>query len=165
MASITPYRPSSAPGSDGNAPRRLLVGWVGDCRVVVSGGGGRARALTTDHTPERPSELARVTAGPFVWPLSPPLPMRRPTQPLNSPSRIPLSSAQILLSGPSRPLLFFTPPMVLWCRHHRCTGPYPAHRPYFARHAPFASLTRHRPCIPASLGVRLLLRLLQPAAG
>ena len=83
MASIIPYRPSSAPGSDGSNssnsnPRRLLVGWVGDCRVVVAGGGGRARALTTDHTPEQPSELARVTAGPVVWPLSPPLPIRRP---------------------------------------------------------------------------------------
>ena len=47
--------------------RTMLVGWVGDCRVVLSEHAGQARLLTLDHNPKDPREKERVEkAGAFL---------------------------------------------------------------------------------------------------
>ena len=42
---------------------------LGDCRAVLCGAGGGARALTRDHVASDPAEAARVrAAGGALWP-------------------------------------------------------------------------------------------------
>ena len=60
-AGVSPPSPSPSPSSGSQV--HALVGWVGDCKVVLSERMGQAKCLTTDHKPDDPEESARIEKG------------------------------------------------------------------------------------------------------
>ena len=63
-ASPSPVVNPNSSTSLGVKPRvHALVGWVGDCKVVLSEHMGQATCLTTDHKPDDPVESARIEKG------------------------------------------------------------------------------------------------------
>ena len=59
----TPPSPGPGPSPCPPAVVHALVGWVGDCKVVLSERMGQATCLTTDHKPDDPVESARIEKG------------------------------------------------------------------------------------------------------